>query len=179
MKKILFSLFSLIISTNLLFAQMQTLHSFKVKDIDGKEYNFANLKGKKVMIVNTASECGYTPQYKQLQELYELYKNKNFVIIGFPCNQFGGQEPGSSTEIKTFCSKNYGVTFPMMEKVDVRGKNESLVFAWLTTKELNGVTGAEVLWNFNKFLIDENGKLVEHLGSSTTPLDDKILNWLK
>jgi glutathione peroxidase len=159
-------------------SQKQNLHSFKVTDINGKTFDFASLKGKKVMIVNTASECGYTHQYKPLQELYDKYKDKNFVIVGFPCNQFGGQEPGTEQEIKSFCSKNYGVTFPMMSKVHVRGNDKSEVFKWLTTKALNGVSGEEVMWNFNKFLIDENGNLVSHLGSGTEPFDDKILQWI-
>ena len=159
-------------------SQQVNLYSFKMKDIDGKTFDFASLKGKKVMIVNTASECGYTHQYKPLQELYVKYKDKNFVIIGFPCNQFGGQEPGTENEIKSFCSKNYGVTFPMMSKVHVRGNDKCEVFKWLTTKSLNGVSGEEVMWNFNKFLIDEKGNLVQHLGSGTEPFDDKILQWI-
>lgn len=176
MKKILAVLFTIITITSM--AQQQNLYSFKVKDIDGKTFDFATLKGKKVMIVNTASECGYTHQYKPLQELYDKYKDKNFVIIGFPCNQFAGQEPGNESEIKSFCSKNYGVSFPMMSKVHVRGNDKSDIYKWLTTKSLNGVSGEEVMWNFNKFLIDEKGNLVQHLGSGTEPFDDKILQWI-
>lgn len=168
----------LILTSSIMNAQKQNLYNFKVKDIDGKEFDMSSLKGKKVMIVNTASECGFTHQYKDLQELYLKCKDKNFVIIGFPCNQFGGQEPGSEKEIKTFCSKNYGVTFPMMSKVDVKGNNQAAIFKWLTTKELNGVSAGNVAWNFNKFLIDENGNLVEHLASTTEPLSDKILKWI-
>jgi glutathione peroxidase len=175
-KKILTVLLTLVATITM--AQNQNLYSFKVKDIDGKEFDLAQLKGKKVMIVNTASECGFTRQYKELEELYKKYKDQNFVIIGFPCNQFGGQEPGTETEIKSFCSKNYGVTFPMMSKVHVRGNDKCALYEWLTTKAKNGVSGEEVMWNFNKFLIDEKGNLVMHLGSAVEPLDDKILNWI-
>jgi glutathione peroxidase len=114
-----------------------------------------------------------------LQELYAKYKDKNFVIVGFPCNQFGGQEPDAEAEIKTFCSKNYGVTFPMMSKVNVNGKEQADIFKWLTTKSLNGISSSNVAWNFNKFLIDEKGNLVEHLASTTEPLSDKVINWIK
>jgi glutathione peroxidase len=154
----------------------KTLHDFKVKTLDGKDFNLSDLKGKKVLIVNTASECGYTPQYKDLQELYEKYKSKNFVVIGFPCNDFGGQEPGSGTDIKSFCTKNYGVTFPLMEKVSI---STSPVYKWLTTKTENGVLDATVKWNFNKFLVDEKGHLVKYLASSVKPMDTEITNWIE
>lgn len=154
----------------------KTLHEFKVKTLEGKDFNFADLKGKKVLIVNTASECGYTPQYKDLEALYEKYNSKNFVIIGFPCNDFGGQEPGTSSDIKSFCSKNFGVTFPMMEKISIA---TSPVYKWLTTKEENGVLDAKVNWNFNKFLIDENGNVVKYLSSNVKPLDAVITNWIE
>ena len=154
----------------------KTLHEFKSKTLDGKEFNFADLKGKKVLIVNTASECGYTPQYKDLQTLYETYSSKNFVIIGFPCNDFGGQEPGTETEIKSFCTKNYGVTFQMMEKVRI---STSPIYQWLTHKSENGVLDATVKWNFNKFLIDEQGHLVKYLPSSIKPMDTEITNWIE
>lgn len=154
----------------------KSLHSFKTKTLEGKEFNFADLKGKKVLIVNTASECGYTPQYKDLQSLYEKYNTKNFTIIGFPCNDFGGQEPGSSTEIKSFCTKNYGVTFPMMEKVSIA---KSRIYQWLTHKTENGVLDATVKWNFNKFLVDEKGHLVKYLPSSVKPMDAEIISWIE
>ncbi len=154
----------------------KSLHEFKVKTLEGKEFNFADLKGKKVLIVNTASECGYTPQYKDLQALYEKYSSMNFVIIGFPCNDFGGQEPGTGTEIKAFCTKNYGVTFPMMEKISIA---TSPVYKWLTSKAENGVLDATVKWNFNKFLIDEKGQLVKYLPSSVKPMDTEITNWIE
>lgn len=157
-------------------SENKTLHEFKAKTLEGATFNFADLKGKKVLIVNTASECGYTPQYKDLEALYEKYKSKNFVIIGFPCNDFGGQEPGTSTDIKTFCSKNYGVTFQMMEKVSIA---TSPVYKWLTSKAENGVLDATVKWNFNKFLINEKGQVVKHLASGVKPLDAEITNWIE
>ncbi len=154
----------------------KTLHEFKAKTLEGKEFDFADLKGKKVLIVNTASECGYTPQYKDLQALYEKYNSKNFVIIGFPCNDFGGQEPGTSDDIKSFCTKNFGVTFPMMEKISVA---TSPIYKWLTTKTENGVLDAKVNWNFNKFLIDEKGNVVKYLSSKVKPIDAEITNWIE
>jgi glutathione peroxidase len=157
----------------------KTLHDFKCKTLDDKEFSFSSLKGKKIMIVNTASECGYTPQYKDLQALYEKYKNSNFVIIGFPCNDFGGQEPGSAGEIQSFCSKNYGVTFPLMEKVVVKGDNKCEIYKWLTSKTENGVEDSKVNWNFNKYLIDEKGNYVKHLGSGVNPLDKEVTEWIE
>ncbi len=154
----------------------KNLHEFKSKTLDGKDFNFADLKGKKVLIVNTASECGYTPQYKDLEALYKKYSSKNFVVIGFPCNDFGGQEPGTSADIKSFCTKNYGVTFQMMEKVSIA---KSPIYKWLTTKSENGVLDATVKWNFNKFLIDEKGNLVKYLASSVKPTDPEITNWIE
>lgn len=154
----------------------KTLHDFKAKTLDGKDFNFADLKGKKVLIVNTASECGYTPQYKDLEALYQKYSSKNFVIIAFPCNDFGGQEPGTSDDIKSFCTKNFGVTFQMMEKISIA---TSPIYKWLTTKTENGVLDAKVNWNFNKFLVDENGKLVKYLSSKVKPMDAEITNWIE
>ncbi len=156
-----------------------SIHKFKAKTIEGSDFSFASLKGKKVMIVNTASECGYTPQFKDLEALYEKYKDKNFTIIGFPCNDFGEQEPGTNTEIKSFCSKNYGVTFQMMDKVSVKGADAHPIYKWLTSKAENGVEDSEVKWNFNKYLLDEEGKLVKHLGSKVLPLDAEITNWIE
>lgn len=154
----------------------KSLHDFKAKTLEGADFDFASLKGKKVLIVNTASECGYTPQYKDLEALYEKYKSKNFVVIGFPCNDFGGQEPGSSNDIKAFCTKNYGVTFQMMEKVSIA---TSPVYKWLTSKAENGVLDATVKWNFNKFLVDEKGHLVKYLPSNVKPMDAEITNWIE
>lgn len=162
-----------------LFAQTKTFHDFKARTIDGEELDMSVFKGKKILVVNTASECGYTPQYKDLEKLYEAYGAEKFTIIGFPANDFGSQEPGSNKEIKEFCKKNYGVTFQMMEKITVKGKNIHPVYDWLTKKELNGVSDANVKWNFNKFLIDENGKWVEHCGSGEDPMGEKITGWIK
>ncbi len=156
-----------------------TIYGFKVKTIDGGEFDMASLKGKKVLIVNTASECGFTPQYKQLEEVFEKYKDKNFTIIGFPANNFGGQEPGSNVEIKAFCTKNYGVTFQMMEKVSVKGSDMCEIYKWLTKKELNGVSDSGVRWNFQKYMIDEDGHLVDSVGSNKKPNCDKIVNWIE
>lgn len=153
-------------------------HVLSATDIHGQAFSFAALKGHKVMIVNTASECGYTPQYKQLQELHEAYGKKGLIVIGFPCNQFGGQEPGSEKEIEAFCQKNFGVTFPMMGKVDVKGAQQHPVYQWLTRKELNGSLDSAVKWNFHKFLIDEEGRLAFSLESGVSPLDDRVLNWI-
>ena len=142
--------------------------------------NDSSLKGKKVLIVNTASKCGLTPQYKQLEELNKLYGNSpRFVIIGFPANNFLSQEPGTNEEIKTFCTTNYGVTFPMMEKISVKGKDIHPLYKWLTSKLENGVMDAEVQWNFQKFLIDENGNLVDMVAPKESPMSEKIINWIK
>lgn len=158
--------------------EMKTLHDFKVKDINGKEFDLASLKGKKVMVVNTASECGLTPQYENLEKLYQQYGGENFVIIGFPANEFGAQEPGSNEEIAAFCSKNYGVTFPMMSKIVVKGEGIHEVYQWLTRKEMNGVEDTEVLWNFQKYLVDENGHYVKMIHPKTLPDDPEVVAWI-
>ncbi|MCI1753205.1 MAG: glutathione peroxidase [Flavobacteriales bacterium] len=159
-------------------AATMDFYNLKATDISGKPYDMANLKGHKVMVVNTASECGFTPQYKGLEELYEKYKGSGFVIVGFPSNDFGAQEPGDEKQIAAFCEKNYGVTFPMMSKIATKGKDQSPVYAWLTQKSQNGKLDSEVKWNFQKYLIDEQGHLVEMLPSAVEPLSDKVLNWL-
>ena len=151
----------------------KNIHGFKVEALDGSTIDFASFKGKKILIVNTASECGYTPQYKDLEKLYETYKDK-LVVIGFPANNFGGQEPGSNSEIKTFCTKNYGVSFPMAAKISVKGDDMAAIYQWLTQKEKNGVLNAEIKWNFNKFLIDENGRMMYKFESSVTPMSEEI-----
>ena len=165
--------------TSLNKTKMNTIYTFKVKDISGKEFDLASLKGKKVMLVNTASECGLTPQYAQLEELYDAYKDKNFVIIGFPANNFGAQEPGSNAEIATFCQRNYGVSFLMMEKISVKGEDTHPLYQFLTQKHLNGVADSEVKWNFQKYLIDENGHLAKVISPQTLPIDEEIVNWIK
>jgi len=157
----------------------QNFFSFKTTTIDGKPFDLASLKGKKVLVVNTASKCGFTPQYKELQALYEKYQHRNFVIIGFPANNFLSQEPGSNQEIKQFCEKNYGVTFPMMSKISVKGKDQDPIYAWLTQKSQNGKTDAEVSWNFQKFMIDENGNLVDYLSPRESPMSDKVIKWIE
>lgn len=158
----------------------KTLYDFKAKTLDGKDFDFSSLKGKKVLIVNTASECGYTPQYKELQELYDKYgKGGKFAILGFPCNQFGGQEPGTATEIKTFCTKNYGVTFQMMEKVDVKGDKQHPLYKWLTSKSENGVGDSEVKWNFGKYMINADGTLHGYAPSKELPNGELIVNWIE
>lgn len=159
--------------------QMQpSIHSLSYTDIQGAPVSLSSYRGKKILIVNTASECGFTPQYTQLQELYNLHKDQ-LVIIGFPANDFGQQEPGENKDILAFCEKNYGVTFPLSEKITVKGKGISPVFEWLTQKNLNGKMDAEVKWNFTKFLLDEDGHLLATFNSQVTPLDDAILNYLK
>lgn len=160
-------------------APSSSIHSFKVNAIDGQTFDFSSLKGKKVLVVNTASKCGFTPQFEQLQALYEKYKDKNFIIIGFPCNQFGNQDPGTGDEIKAFCTKNYGVTFPMMEKIDVKGEYAAEIYKWLTSMEKNGVENSSVKWNFQKYMIDENGYLVGHVPSYKKPDCSKIVNWIE
>lgn len=160
-------------------AQTKSFYDFKVNDINGNEFDLKNLKGKKVMVVNVASECGFTPQYADLENLYKNYKENNFVIIGFPCNDFGGQEPAEEKEIKEFCMKNYGTTFPLMSKVEIKTENPAPIYQWLTKVSENGVSDAEVKWNFNKFLIDENGKWVKYLPSRISPFDKEIIGWLE
>jgi glutathione peroxidase len=159
--------------------RLMNLHDFKVTDINGKEFNMASLKGKKVLIVNVASECGYTPQYEQLEAIYKKYGGEKFEIIGFPANNFGGQEPGADSTIASFCQKNYGVTFKMMSKISVVGDDQHPVYKWLTNSSQNGVSDAEVKWNFHKFLIDENGKWVKSVGTRVKPDDAEIVNWIE
>lgn len=175
MKAILFSLFVLISA----IASSQTIYDFKVTDIDGKEFDLASLKGKKVMIVNTASKCGLTPQYEELEKLYETYKDQNFVIVGFPSNDFMSQEPGSNDEIKEFCKKNYGVSFPMMGKIEVKGKEMHPLYQFLTEKGKNGHSDNSVKWNFQKYLINEEGKLVKVIAPGTKPLSEEITSWIQ
>ncbi len=159
------------------FAQSSGFYDFKVKTLEGNEFDFASLKGKKVMIVNTASKCGFTPQYKDLEEVYVKYHD-NLVIIGFPANNFASQEPGTAAEIRKFCTENYGITFPLMEKISVKGNDMAPIYKWLTSKEKNGVMDSEVKWNFQKYLIDENGKLVDVIYSKDKPTSDKVIAWI-
>jgi glutathione peroxidase len=177
MKRIIRLALLLIMIPSVGFAQKSGFYDFKVKTLEGDQFDFSSLKGKKVMIVNTASQCGFTPQYKDLEELYEKYKDE-LVIIGFPANNFGHQEPGTAAEIREFCTKNYSVTFPLMEKISVKGEDMHPLYKWLTSKDLNGVMDSEVKWNFQKYLVDENGKLVDVLYSKEKPGSDKTLAWL-
>lgn len=156
----------------------KSIYDYKVEGIDGKEINFADFKGKKILIVNTASECGFTPQYADLEKLSQEYKDK-LVVVGFPANNFGGQEPGTNVEIGAFCQKNYGVTFPLAAKVSVKGNDIAPIFKYLTDKDLNGLKNTSILWNFTKFLVDENGKLVDTFVSTTKPTDNAITKYLK
>lgn len=170
MKTLLLTILAMSFSSTALF-------DFKVKNIEGNTIDLTAFKGKKILIVNTASECGFTPQYEDLQKLYSTYKDK-LVIIGFPANNFGEQEPGTNSEIKSFCSKNYGVTFPMMGKVSVKGNGIDPLFAWLTTEPNPDFTG-DIKWNFEKFLLDENGKLIHRFKTRTSPMSDEIVNLIK
>ena len=171
-------IFCLIIFASLVYSQ-KSFYDFKVKDIDGKDFDLSSLKGKKVLVVNTASKCGNTPQYKQLEAIYEMYGGEKFTIIGFPANNFLKQEPGTNEEIKSFCEKNYGVTFQMMSKISVKGDDIDPLYKWLTSKNENGVLDSDVKWNFQKYLIDENGKLVDMVDPKVKPDDDKIVGWIK
>lgn len=176
MNRMLILLFVLL-SNTMLFSQ--TIYDYTVKDIDGNEFSLSSLKGKKVMIVNTASKCGFTPQYEELEALYKQFKDSNFVIVGFPSNDFMSQEPGTESEIKAFCTKNYGVTFPMMAKVEVKGKNQTPLYSYLTMKSKNGVSDSTVKWNFQKYLINENGTIDKVLSPSTKPMSAEILEWIR
>lgn len=157
----------------------ETIYQFKVKDIAGNDFDFASLKGKKIMIVNTASKCGNTPQYEALEALYKEYESKGLVIIGFPANDFMRQEPGTNEEIASFCKLNYGVTFPMMSKISVKGKDMHEVYHFLTEKSRNGLEDSKVSWNFQKYLLNEKGELAKVIAPRTQPNDPEILNWIK
>jgi len=177
MKKVLLILITVMtaIGAN---AQSADLYDYSFIDINGNDVSLSSFKGKKIMFVNVASKCGYTPQYAELQEVHEKYGDK-LVIIGFPCDQFGGQEPGSEEEIQSFCQKNYGVEFLMASKIDVKGEKQHAIYAWLTNKEANGVEDSKVAWNFQKYLVDENGKYINHFKSGVKPTDKEITDLLK
>ena len=160
-------------------AQYRNLHDFTVQAIDGSDLPLSALKGKKVMVVNVASKCGLTPQYEQLQALYEKYMDDGFVIVGFPANNFREQEPGTNEEILMFCESNYGVTFPMMAKISVKGEDIHPLYAWLTQKGENGKEDAEVTWNFQKFLIDEQGNWIASIPPRTLPDADEVIEWIE
>lgn len=155
-----------------------SIHAFKVKSIEGKTIDFSKFKGKKILVVNTASKCGYTPQYEALEKVYEEYKDK-LVIVGFPANNFGAQEPGADSEIQEFCKARFGVKFPLASKISVKGDDTAPIYKWLTSKAENGVLDATITWNFNKFLLDENGKMIAYFPSKVTPDSEEILKYLK
>ncbi len=158
---------------------LEDIYQFKMTDLYGNDFDFSSLKGKKLMIVNTASKCGFTPQYKGLEKLYETYKDKGFVIVGFPANNFGKQEPGTDDEIAAFCEQNYGVSFPMMTKTSVKGDDMNPVYRFLTQASKNGFKDSEVAWNFQKYLIDEKGHVVNMYPSKTLPTDEAIVKWIE
>lgn len=159
--------------------EISNIYQFKPQDISGNIFDFSHLKGKKIMIVNTASKCGFTKQYADLEELYQKYKENDFIIIGFPSNDFLWQEPGSNQEIAEFCRIKYGVSFPMMSKISVKGRNIHPLFKFLTEKKQNGKSDSKVKWNFQKFLIDRQGNLSRVFPPSTSPVDKEILDWIE
>lgn len=157
-----------------MISNTSTIHDFQIRALDSEEViDLSSFSGKKILIVNVASKCGFTYQYEDLEKLYQQYQDK-LVVIGFPCNQFLGQEPGSEEKIATFCSSTYGVTFPMTEKINVKGEGAHPIYKWLTDKEKNGKQDFKISWNFNKFLIDEDGKIMAHFSSNVKPLDEAI-----
>ena len=171
--------FLLAVSFTAANAQTSDFYSFVITDIDGNDFPLSKLKGKKVMVVNTASKCGFTPYYEDLQALYEKFKDKNFVVIGFPANNFMGQEPGTNQEIKEFCTTRFNVTFPMMAKISVKGKDMHPLYQWLTQKSMNGVMDSDVKWNFQKYLIDENSNLVDMIPTKEKPNSEKVIKWIE
>lgn len=187
MKKVFFGLITLIACTSATLKSntendnhdpAKSIHDFKIASINGETIDLSAYKGKKILVVNTASKCGYTRQYKGLEALYNANKDK-LVIIGFPSDNFGGQEFAKDSDISEFCQKNYGVTFPLTTRVDVKGDNIVPIFKYLTNKSENGVLDATIGWNFNKFLLDENGKLLAYFPSKTEPESEEILSYLK
>ena len=182
--KIRLTLFFVLIFSSISFSQtksieMASIHKFKVNDINGEIFDMSKLKGKKVMIVNTASKCGLTPQYKKLEVLFKEYNSQNFIIIGFPANNFLSQEPGSDAEIAEFCQNNYGVSFPMMSKISVKGNNKHPIYEFLTNKSLNGVLDSSVRWNFQKYLINAEGIVEKVISPWVSPDDSSIVEWIK
>lgn len=161
-----------------LYAQSKNIYDYSFTDIDGNKVELKQFEGKKILFINVASKCGFTPQYEDLQTLHEKYGDK-VALIGFPCNQFLGQEPKGEEEIQAFCQKNYGVEFLMASKIDVKGKDQHPVYEWLTSEELNGVESSKVGWNFQKYLVDENGKLIRHFSPKTNPMDNEIISLIE
>jgi len=177
MKGIIFAM-ALLLSLHS-FSQRNSIHQFKAKTILGEDFDFASLKGKKVLVVNTASKCMLTPQFKKLQELYEMYGGENFEIVGFPCNDFGNQDPGTNKQILDFCFTKYDVSFLMMEKISIKGDNPHPIYKWLSNSNENGKIDAKITWNFQKFMINENGEVVDFVAPIRSPKNKRIVNWLK
>ena len=175
-------LFTLCMSVSLMLVAQNNstamnVYDIALMDIDGNAMDLSAYKGKKILFVNVASKCGFTPQYEDLEKMSALYKDK-LVVIGLPCNQFMSQEPGTNEDIKEFCSATYGVTFPMTDKIEVKGPNQHALYKWLTNKALNGKVSSSVKWNFQKYLVDENGQLLDYFYSTTKPMSDKITKYL-
>ena len=168
---------SLLLLSNVLIGSAQSIYDSKINTIDGVSIDFNDFKGKHILFVNVASKCGFTKQYAQLEELYQAYKN-DLVVIGLPCNQFGGQEPGDAQEIKSFCTKNFGVSFIITEKINTKGPELHPIYAWLTDKKLNGKVNSTVKWNFQKYLLNKEGKLIDYFNSTTSPMSSKITKQL-
>lgn len=173
-------IFLLILSISFISAkERKSIYEYKVQTIDGQEYDMSKLKGKKVLIVNVASKCGLTEQYIELEELYKKYKSIGFEIIAFPCNDFLSQEPGTNAEIKEFCSQEYSISFPLMAKISVKGKDQAPIYQWLTQKDYNNYSDNKVKWNFQKYLIDRDGKLINVLSPGTAPNDPEIISFIR
>ena len=175
---LLITLISVEFSSNNIKTKPMPIYDITINDIEGKEINLNDFKGKYVLFVNVASNCGFTRQYKDLQTLYDKYKDE-LVVVGVPCNQFGGQEPGDEEQISIFCSEKYNVTFPMTEKIAVRGSNQHPLYKWLTSKDLNGRKNSSVKWNFQKYLVDKDGNLIDYWYSLTNPTSSKITNYIR
>jgi len=178
MKKVTPLLVIAMLALSLQVQSQESFHDFMVRDIKGAEFPLSQFKGKKVLVVNTASKCGLTPQYKDLESLYRKYKENGLVIIGFPSNDFAGQEPGTNREIATFCTEKFDVTFPMMEKITVKGDEIHPLYKWLTQKDENGLEDSKVAWNFQKYMIDEDGALVGHVPPIKKPDTKAIVSWI-
>ncbi len=179
MRTIIITAMFLILAVALQAQEKKSFYDFKAVTIDGQPIDLSSFKGKRVLVVNTASKCGYTPQYAELEELFKTYGGDRFTVIGFPANNFMGQEPGSNSEIREFCTSKYDITFPMMSKISVKGKDIDPLYQWLTSKEENGLMDAPVKWNFQKFLIDENGNLVGMAPTKESPTSERIVSWIK
>jgi len=177
MMRLLFTF--LIASFSMSLSAQESIYNYTVQNIDGEEVSMETFKGKKILLVNVASKCGYTPQYEELQKLYDKYSEKDFVVVAFPANNFMKQEPGSNSEIKAFCAEEYGVTFPVMSKISVKGDDQAPIYGWLTSKELNGVEDSKVKWNFQKYCVDEEGNLVTSFAPSVSPMDKTITDWIE